>query len=86
MRIPMKVIEGFAAVDPMNPQSVNRYAYVLSSPFVFIDPLGLDGVSCATSLGPGLCVDTGMGLTCRVIESRRQTREQAYIFGQWASA
>ncbi len=34
---------GLAAVDPGNPQSWNRYAYVLNSPLDFTDPLGLCG-------------------------------------------
>ena len=33
---------GLVAVDPMNPQSLNRYAYVLNSPCDLMDPLGLD--------------------------------------------
>ncbi len=33
---------GLAAVDPTNPQSWNRYAYVLNSPCSLVDPLGLD--------------------------------------------
>jgi hypothetical protein len=34
---------GLAAVDPANPQSWNRYAYVMNSPEDFVDPLGLCG-------------------------------------------
>ena len=33
---------GLAAVDPANPQSWNRYAYVRNSPLNFVDPLGLN--------------------------------------------
>jgi RHS repeat-associated protein len=32
---------GLSVVDPTNPQSWNRYAYVLNSPINLIDPLGL---------------------------------------------
>src|SRR5260370_40651393 len=32
---------GLAAVDPTNPQSWNRYAYVLNSPMNLVDPTGL---------------------------------------------
>src|SRR5207245_2740325 len=34
---------GLAAVDPSNPQSWNRYAYVMNNPLNSVDPLGLDG-------------------------------------------
>ncbi len=33
---------GLAAVDPTNPQSWNRYSYVLNDPLDFVDPLGLE--------------------------------------------
>jgi RHS repeat-associated protein len=33
---------GLGAVDPTNPQSWNRYAYVLNNPTNLVDPLGLD--------------------------------------------
>ena len=35
---------GLAAVDPTNPQSWNRYAYVMNNPMAFIDPDGMDCV------------------------------------------
>jgi RHS repeat-associated protein len=34
---------GLAAADPTNPQSWNRYAYVLNSPLAAVDPFGLAG-------------------------------------------
>jgi RHS repeat-associated protein len=33
---------GLAAVDISNPQSWNRYAYVMNDPMDYVDPLGLD--------------------------------------------
>jgi hypothetical protein len=37
---------GLGAVDPGNPQTWNRYAYVMNNPLTLIDPTGLDSASC----------------------------------------
>lgn len=37
---------GWGAADLGNPQSLNRYAYVLNSPLRFVDPTGLVAVAC----------------------------------------
>lgn len=48
---------GTAAVDPTNPQSWNRYAYVLNNPLLLIDPLGLDS-TCTNGQGQSVpCPD-----------------------------
>ena len=54
---------GLAAVNPGNPQSWNRYAYVLNNPMTLVDPFGDDcqytfhtgwtGTDCAASSGFG---------------------------------
>ncbi len=51
---------GLAAVDPSNPQSWNRYAYVLNNPLALVDPFGL---SCVP-LDNGTEGDNGDGLGC----------------------
>ncbi len=68
---------GLAAVDPTNPQTWNRYAYVANNPLSFVDPLGLQiqgpqnsncqssangwSISCGPCWGDMLCGGGGSG-------------------------
>ncbi len=54
---------GMAVVDPMNPQTWNRYAYVMNSPLAFTDPLGLQN-DC-NSGGSGVMICAGSGNPCQ---------------------
>ncbi|MGA7078509.1 MAG: FG-GAP-like repeat-containing protein [Terriglobales bacterium] len=45
---------GLNAVDPTNPQSWNRYAYVANTPLSYADALGLYGYGCGGELHPGM--------------------------------
>jgi RHS repeat-associated protein len=58
---------GMGAVDPSNPQTWNRYAYVLNSPLALVDPLGLwPKLGCVPSSDGFMCNTTpdqdGLGL------------------------
>ena len=62
---------GMAAANPTNPQSWNRYAYVMNNPLGYVDPLGLQppcddnpNTYCfytgASACGPGQVLSRGM--------------------------
>jgi RHS repeat-associated protein len=54
---------GMNAADPSNPQSWNRYAYVLNNPLILIDPSGLQN---------GVDWDTGCIVTYVTCEDSKQ--------------
>jgi RHS repeat-associated protein len=48
---------GLAAGDASNPESLNRYSYVMNNPTSLIDPSGLDPVPCPPGSPPGeICI------------------------------
>jgi len=51
---------GFAAADPSNPQSWNRYAYVMNNPLALSDPQGTD--PCTATSSPQDCPNGGGGI------------------------
>lgn len=52
---------GIAAVNPMDPQTWNRYAYVRNSPLSMIDPFGMDDIPLSKII---IGSDTTCGLAC----------------------
>ena len=52
---------GLSAVDPADPQSWNRYAYVENSPLIYTDPTGMNKVDCTVNGAPSICNGLGGG-------------------------
>lgn len=50
---------GRSAVSLANPQSWNRYSYVMNNPLMLIDPTGMEGEDCPLEDDDGNCVDDG---------------------------
>ncbi|MGH9482182.1 MAG: RHS repeat-associated core domain-containing protein [Terriglobales bacterium] len=63
---------GLAAVDPNNPQTWNRYAYVGGTPLEATDPLGLHAQACTTDNcswdDPVGCTLDGMSIGCDMVQ------------------
>ena len=55
---------GMGAVDPTNPQTWNRYAYVLNGPMSNIDPQGLDCWVVPDGRGGSMLMYSGTGSGC----------------------
>ena len=71
---------GLGAADPTNPQTWNRYAYVMNNPLAYIDPSGLFG-SCPLGSGPNQQnADGSWG--CGPAQNC-QVGEEAVIWGSW---
>jgi RHS repeat-associated protein len=63
---------GLGAVDPTNPQSLNRYAYVLNNPMTLIDPLGLQdksNIKLQAEPTTADCTLNGIYTSCSVVAS-----------------
>ena len=72
---------GMAATNPANPQSWNRYAYVLNNPTTYTDPLGLFRAGIISGLDSGCTEDPASGeLNCGL----RQPWLFMSAMGNWA--
>ncbi len=59
---------GLGAVDPTNPQTWNRYAYVLNNPLALVDPSGLYN-DCGGQICQPFSYDVGLGCSLNVTYS-----------------
>jgi RHS repeat-associated protein len=67
---------GMAAADPTNPQSWNRYAYVMNNPLGYVDPLGLQPPPVPQRFNP--FVDT---FRCEFYVNVQETEETTGVEG-----
>ncbi|MBZ5667411.1 MAG: RHS repeat-associated core domain-containing protein [Acidobacteriia bacterium] len=58
---------GMGAVDPTNPQSWNRYAYVFNNPLANFDPNGLECITITDGNGNSVVGDDGQGNMCQMM-------------------
>ena len=75
---------GLGAVDPSNPQSWNRYAYVLNNPVNAVDPLGLDDFAPLLDGGSGAdWAGPGASSFWAIFDASTSSRQVFYINANW---
>jgi hypothetical protein len=79
---------GLAATDLTDPQSWNRFSYVLKQPTSSVDPLGLGGIPGMTAYGPGFCGIQALpavfisAAPCRLARPAKNRNESNTEFGE----
>ncbi len=78
------------AGDITNPQTLNRYAYVLNNPTTLIDPSGLEEQMICTNLGwsftGGPNGRGGWGINCVSPEEASQSNQQPNVDWEWGAS
>ena len=77
---------GLSAVDPTNPQTWNRYAYVANSPLDTIDPSGLSCQPVAAFAGGGCDTSGGEPFDPNIYASTTAFYQFVYEEDSWANA